>query len=171
MATEDPRNECALHALRLVPRINRWVAARVLQGHLAGDLSLRQLTALYVIREESATLGYLARRLMVTPAVATGIVDRLEKRGYVRRGGEPGDRRRVRLFATESGRSRSLEVEGTLVAEIATAMAAFDRDEVDDVRRGLALLERVLGELEAPTDLRPGKGVCADHPDDGSSGY
>ena len=135
-------------ALHLGPRWNRWATARVVQDHLDRDLSLRQLTILYVIREESATLGDLARRLMVTPAVVTGLVDRLEKRGYVRRGGDPGDRRVVRLTLTDAGRAASLAVEQALVDQIAARMAALTDDQLADLGRGLALLDGVLHQLE-----------------------
>lgn len=149
MAAVDATHECARLALRLGPRLNRWAVNRVLQDHLDRDLSLRQLTALYLVREESATLGDLARRLMVTPAVVTGIVDRLEKRGYVRRGGHPGDRRVVRLSLTDAGRSASVAVEQALAETIAARMGDLTPDQLADLARGLSLLDGILQELES----------------------
>ncbi len=83
----------------------------MLQERIAGGLSLRQLSALYVIEHESTTPGQLARRLVATPAVVTGLIDRLERRGYVRRVSEPGDRRRIHLELTESGREAEVVCE------------------------------------------------------------
>ena len=152
MGTDDPYQACARRALHLGPRWNRWAVARVDQDHLDRDLSLRQLTVLYLIREESATLGHLARRLMVTPAVITGIVDRLEQRGYVHRAAQPGDRRVVRLCLTEAGREASVAVEQALVETIAARLDDLSPDQLGDLDRGLTLLERVLDELDvAPT--------------------
>ena len=149
MGTTDAVYDCARLALRLGPRLNRWAVTRVLQDHLDRDLSLRQLTALYLVREESATLGDLARRLMVTPAVVTGLVDRLEQRGYVRRGGDPADRRVVRLELTEAGRSASVAVEQALVDTIAARIGDLTPEQIEDLARGLALLDGVLRELES----------------------
>ena len=147
-AAGDLARSCAEATLRVMPSVNRWVTAQVLGERLGGDLSLRQLTVLYLIREETPTLGYIARRLMVTPAVVTGIVDRLEKRGYVQRRADTEDRRVVRLALTEAGRAQSLAVQQQLVAKIAARLGAFPSEQVAELLRGLALLDRLLQDLE-----------------------
>jgi DNA-binding MarR family transcriptional regulator len=146
-AKELPRH-CAERALRVMPHFNRWATTQVLRERKGGDLSLRQLTVLYLIREETPTLGRIARQLMVTPAVVTGIVDRLERHGYVQRQPDPDDRRVVRLVLTDAGRDRSLAIEQDLVSEIAGRLALYPADQVAELERGIALLERVLGDLE-----------------------
>ena len=45
----------------------------------------------------------VAERMRHTTAAATGIVDRLEKLGYVRRGHEPKDRRKILVHITPLG--------------------------------------------------------------------
>ena len=138
----------------LLPRFTRWAQARALQTRLGGDLSLQQLTVLYLIRTEGATLSAMARRLMVAPTVLTGIVDRLEKRGFVRRENDPLDRRKLRLCLSDEGHAVSLAVERALVAEVGAEMAELSPDEIAELGRGLVLLERVFRGLEtaAPTD-------------------
>jgi DNA-binding MarR family transcriptional regulator len=149
-----PDDETGLHAQRLfwlLPRFTRWAQARALQSRLGGDLSLQQLTVLYLIRTEGATLSAMARRLMVAPTVLTGIVDRLEKRGFVRRENDPLDRRKLRLCLSDEGRQVSIAVEEALIAEVTTEIADLTRDEIAELGRGLALLERVFRGLEAAT--------------------
>ena len=143
----DLSRHCAARALRVMPTFNRWATTQVLSERLGGDLSLRQLTVLYLIRDETPTLGYVARRLMVTPAVVTGIVDRLEKRGFVQRRADSDDRRVVRLVLTEAGRAQSMAIEDELVANVAKRLAHYPADQVAELERGLALLERVLVDL------------------------
>lgn len=135
--------------LQLVPRLNRWAEARALQSDKGGDLSLRQLSALSVIEDETTTLGDVARRLMVTPAVVTGLIDRLERRGYVRRVSGGTDRRRVHLALTEEGRAASTFVEDHLVREIAQRMASLEPGEIRDLERGLEVLSRLTADLES----------------------
>jgi len=53
-----------------------------------------------------ATHAELARRVWLAPATLTGIVDTLEKAGYVRRERDESDRRVVWLVVTEAGEER-----------------------------------------------------------------
>ena len=53
-----------------------------------------------------ATHAELARRCFFTPATLTGVVDTLEKAGYVRRERDESDRRVVWLVVTEAGEER-----------------------------------------------------------------
>lgn len=43
----------------------------------------------------------IAREIRLTPAAVTALLDRLEKRGYVRRQGDPNDRRKVLVSTTD----------------------------------------------------------------------
>ncbi|MEA2584406.1 MAG: hypothetical protein QOF33_2491 [Thermomicrobiales bacterium] len=147
-----------LHAQRLfwlLPRFTRWAQARALQTRLTGDLSLQQLTVLHLIRTEGATLSAMARRLMVAPTVLTGIVDRLERRGYVHRENDPLDRRRLRLCLSDEGRRVSIAVEQALVTEVATEMAGLTPGDIAELDRGLELLERVFRGLGVTTPSEP----------------
>ncbi len=48
-----------------------------------------------LLRSGPLTAGDLAQRTGLTTGAITGVIDRLEKAGFVRRGKDPGDRRRV----------------------------------------------------------------------------
>src|SRR3954452_8095754 len=100
--------------LRLLPRFPRWAATAVQARRGGEDLSLRQLAVLYLVREGAVFPSSLARQLRISPAVVTGLLDRLEQRGYVRRRMDPGDRRRQRLELTENGLAASLAVQDLL---------------------------------------------------------
>lgn len=145
--------DTAQSMLHIVPRLNRWAEARALQSDQGGDLSLRQLSALSVIEDETTTLGDVARRLMVTPAVVTGLIDRLERRGYVRRVSGGTDRRRVHLALTEEGRAASSFVEDHLVREIAQRMSSYGPGELRDLERGLEILGRLTADLESTSPV------------------
>jgi len=53
-----------------------------------------------------ATHAELARRMWIAPATLTGVIDTLEKAGYVRRERDESDRRVVWLAVTEAGQAR-----------------------------------------------------------------
>lgn len=58
--------------------------------------------------------GELAAQAGLTSGAMTAVVDRLEKKGYVRRFPDPSDRRRVLLETTDEMKRRSWELWGPL---------------------------------------------------------
>ena len=54
-------------------------------------------------KDEAPAIGDLAERLSIKHHSAVGLVDRLEKAGYLKRRHDEGDRRRVTLSLTASG--------------------------------------------------------------------
>jgi DNA-binding MarR family transcriptional regulator len=141
----------AEQTLELLPVLRRWVTARV---HLAGSdagLSLRQYAALNGIRQGASSPGELARLWQVTPAVITGIIDRLERRELVRREPDPDDRRRLRLALTEAGLAASMVVERALTEELAAQLAQASPRELAELGRALDLLQRTFAALEEQT--------------------
>jgi len=48
------------------------------------------------------TASAIAREIRLTPAAVTALIDRLEKRGFVRRTADPSDRRKVLVEAAEA---------------------------------------------------------------------
>jgi DNA-binding MarR family transcriptional regulator len=134
--------------LDIVPRLNRWAEASVARAAGENRLSLRQLSALTMIESEQTTLGDVAKRLMVTPAVVTGLIDRLERRGYVRRINSTDDRRRVLLALTDEGRAAADSVSSQLREEMAAALGSFSMSELEQLDISLERLRPVAGELE-----------------------
>jgi DNA-binding MarR family transcriptional regulator len=145
---QDQARQCAQQTFALLPTMRRFVTSKV---HLAGadlGLSLRQFAALRGIQEGASSPGELARLWQVTPAVITGIVDRLEVRGLVRREPDPDDRRRLRLVLTEAGRCASDEIEGAMTGDLAAQLACASGDELTELGRALDLLQRTFSALD-----------------------
>ena len=158
----------SLRLLRLFPRLHRWAVARVQARHLGQGLSLRQLAVLSAIRDGLSSPGQVARRLRVTPAVVTGLVDRMERRGYVRREAEVEDRRRLRLVLTETGLAVGLEIQQALAEELATQLVGASPTEVKELNRSLELMERTLVTLERLTPTAPEEGPDEEPEEDDS---
>jgi DNA-binding MarR family transcriptional regulator len=145
-----PPPDPALRTLRLFPRLHRWAVATVQANQWGQGLSMRQLGVLTAVRDGVSSPGLLARRLLVTPAVITGLVDRLERQGYVRREAQADDRRRLRLVLTKSGRAVCESLQQALVRELAAQLGS----EPEQLRLlGVALeqLERAMTQLETRT--------------------
>jgi DNA-binding MarR family transcriptional regulator len=64
-----------------------------------------QLWALKTIsKNESLPLGELSKKMYLRPSTITGLIDRLEKRGYVVRDRDQRDRRVVKIRLTPKGK-------------------------------------------------------------------
>jgi DNA-binding MarR family transcriptional regulator len=90
----------------------------------------------------------LAHGLMLSSAGVTSRLDRLERRGFVRRLPDPDDRRGVIVDLTDSGRE---VVDAAVEANTASdrqLMERFDQQEVETLE---ALLRKLLAGLESPS--------------------
>jgi DNA-binding MarR family transcriptional regulator len=74
-------------------RLNQTVGTSI--GLPVGDLGILEL----VDRRGPLTPGRLAELSGLSPATMTGVLDRLEADGWVRRERDPDDRRKVNIFA------------------------------------------------------------------------
>ena len=128
-------------------RLNHVVARRA-------GLSESELLTLGHLSGEQIGPAEVARRLEVSTAAATGIVDRLVGRGHVERRPHPGDRRRTELVLTESGRSESVGHLMPMFVALDRLDRGFTAEERAMVERYLlganAALEQVLGEDVQP---------------------
>ena len=72
----------------------------------------------------------LSRRLYVTPSNITGIIDRLEKKGFVSRVKKEGDRRIALITLTESGAELSRSIPDSIENKMISELADLDTEHV-----------------------------------------
>jgi DNA-binding MarR family transcriptional regulator len=90
------------------------------------------------------TAGHLARLLHLHPGTLTGIVDRLEREGLLRRRVDPRDRRRTLLGLTAKGRGLDVATEGVVEAAI---QRVLDETPAAKVRAAREVLEAIVQAL------------------------
>jgi DNA-binding MarR family transcriptional regulator len=95
--------------------------------------------------------GDLARTLHVHPSTLTGIIQRLESRGLLRRLSDPSDARRVQLELTAKGRRLTGPAVGAVEASVKRALSKWTDAELDVTRRALTAI------AEALDDSGPGR--------------
>lgn len=93
------------------------------------DMSTTELLALEHLAASTMGPGDLARRLDVSTAAATGIVDRLEAKGHVHRSPHPGDRRRTEVVLTDSAHAEVMAHLAPMFRVVAQADAALTDEE------------------------------------------
>ncbi len=115
----------------------QWGVLRVLHGaEAAGNGEIR--------------LSDLGERLLIRPPSVTGVVDRLERMGLVRRLAGGNDRRVRRVGLTAAGRSLVAEVQVGHPARIRSLFDHFTLREREQLRRLLDRLQARLSALRSP---------------------
>jgi DNA-binding MarR family transcriptional regulator len=97
----------------------------------------------------SMTPSELGERMVVTRATVTGVVDSLERRGYVRRSANPADRRSLLVELTPAGFTVVQEVRTLIHRNEKTWMAVLSDDELHAY---IDLLHRVQDSVGASSD-------------------
>lgn len=93
-----------------------------IQGWSDDGLTIPQMRLLWALRDEDGLpVGALAEQLGVNPSTITGHVDRLVRQDLVRREEDADDRRIVRNYLTETGRSRSVRCGASRVSISSTS--------------------------------------------------
>ncbi|MFH8253984.1 MarR family winged helix-turn-helix transcriptional regulator [Streptomyces roseolus] len=142
--TEAPRADTAqlmeLLSLSLGVYYGEFIAAAASE-----NLTASQGKALTVLRRGPAAMRALAETMTCDASNITGIVDRLEKRGLVRREAGTSDRRVKNVVLTAEGE----RVADAIRAGMRTTQEGLDRLDDQDRDRLRSLLERVF--LSSPT--------------------
>jgi DNA-binding MarR family transcriptional regulator len=102
IAAAGPRYQALLDLLRTAEGL--WNASRVFFSRWS--LSPSQFNVLNLLLDQPAGLSQteISRSLIMHRSNVTGLIDRLEKRGLLRRNASPADRRAHRVILTASGR-------------------------------------------------------------------
>ena len=105
-------------------------------------------------RFPAISAGQLAHALHLHPSTLTGIVRRLEGRGWLTRRPDPRDGRRALLGLSAAGRRSDVETVGTIEAVMKAALGTLPPAKV---RAARAVLRALAAELEAlpPSPRRP----------------
>ncbi|MDX3531160.1 MarR family transcriptional regulator [Streptomyces sp. ID05-39B] len=134
MTAQSPRPP-ATPAQALSAMDDLIAASLVGQQEMAQRLGLNvtDLTCFgYVIQagEDLLTAGDLATRVHVTTGAVTGILNRLERAGYVTRRPDPQDRRRVRVAAEPTAVARVYALYEPYYTRLNTLFADYSPQEI-----------------------------------------
>jgi DNA-binding MarR family transcriptional regulator len=111
-------------------------------GRLLG-VNPADLRCLDWLTDGPMTASRLADATGLSAAATTSMIDRLERKGFVRRRRDDGDRRQVLVEYTEDGLRRVGELYGPLVAEGDPLLASFTREQLAVTRDQLVRMREV----------------------------
>ncbi len=96
---------------------------------------LRHLALLY---DGRLSAGQLSERSGLSPAAMTSLIDRLERKGYVRRVRDAADRRRVFVELTDAARRAACDLYGPVAADARDLLGGYTDDQLTLLRDFLA---------------------------------
>ena len=102
------------------------------------------LTFLHDSPNYQATQADLRRFLNLNPSTVSGIIDRLEKKGFLARLPKIGDKRVVNIALTSSGDRLLKGIPSLLHVQLAEKLEQLSEIELNDVERGLNTLVTIL---------------------------
>ena len=97
--------------------------------------------------EKSVTMSELAQSVYLEPSNLTGVIDKLEARGFVKRSLAPADRRVKLVSLTRAGASLRAKIFARLREPAPWMLALSARDQ----RQLLAILRKGLAAMQQPT--------------------
>ena len=105
-----------------------------------------QLWALKTIsKNESLPLGELSKKMYLRPSTITGVIDRLEKRGYVVRDRDQRDRRVVKILLTPKGKGLVKRgpnpIQGKMIYGLRNLRRGELRSIYDSIRKLVEIME------------------------------
>jgi DNA-binding MarR family transcriptional regulator len=107
-----------------------------------GNISFPQFFLLaYLSSEDYLTMSDIAKKMGHSTAAATGLVDRIEKLGYVERVHAAEDRRKIMVRITQKGMELVARMRREIASGLSDVMSEMDEEEadtVDHVNRALA---------------------------------
>jgi len=124
---------------------------------LRRGLSMAQLHILYMLqRHGQMPMSRLAEVLNVSDSNATGLIDRVEERGYVERTRVAEDRRIVLIRVTEAGEKMLGEIDALSDELLRSVLGHLDRSKLAGVRQAFASMRDALS-TATRTDPHPRK--------------
>ncbi len=140
-------SDSILDAVVTASRVLVAMAARSL-ADAGEEVTLTQYRSLVVLASHGPQgVATLAEAVAVTPPTASRLVDRLVRKGLVRRRTDRNDRRQVRIGLTEAGRRLVDLVTERRRHEIAELLASIEPEVQRSMAAGLQQLARAAGEV------------------------
>jgi DNA-binding MarR family transcriptional regulator len=137
----DPATEALVERITKINKLLKRSLAETAEGF---GLTLEDWELLAKLRWIGApyrvTPGHLADQLSLSPAAMTGRIDRLEKRGLIRRLPDREDRRSVQVELTEEGVEawdRTVGVQAVKERLFAGVLTTAEKDMLNDLLRRL----------------------------------
>jgi DNA-binding MarR family transcriptional regulator len=177
-SADTPPERHDLNILRSIRRIIQASDVHSKELELHYNITAPQLITLQAVAQRKTTSAHeLSKIVLLDASTLVGVIDRLEKKGYVRRERSDKDRRQVGIHITDAGQKFADEAPSPLQSSLAKALTRLVPSEQLVIARSLERIVRMIDSAEddgklagaqgdpqndsAPRDAEQG---TADHP-------
>ena len=152
-----------LEFLQLIWAVDQGLQRSSKQMEMTTGITISQRIVIRIVgRFPGIPAGHLARLLHIHPGTLSGMVNRLERQGLVRRRQDPRDGRRTLLGLTEKGRSLGIKHLGAVETAIERLFEHTPESNLRSAREVLMFIADTLASAhEQNHDLR--LGAAKDH--------
>ena len=146
LSEKEMRAVEAMTALRITARLTRQLMDRWAEKHGLSEGRLHVLFQLVAAPGRQLPLGELAELLEVTPRNVTGLIDHLERDGFVERVDDPNDRRSIYARLTPAGGRRLEGMRGEGLQWQMKIASGLSIEELEQLRHAcFTLIEKMTG--------------------------
>ncbi len=136
-----------IQLLELFNQINKKIWGRLMPIFRQKQLSIAEISVLiWMNRRPACRATELATMIGIPTSTVTGILDRLEKRGFLERSQDPNDRRSIQITATPNTRELVAELKAPMESMLREAFRSMPdsrtRRLIEDLRFILETLEQ-----------------------------
>ncbi len=133
-------------------------------------LSIPQYLCLNYLKSQEAyraTAKEIGQHLKLNPSTVTGIIARLELKGYLAKLPNQGDRRSVYIYLTALGEKSILSIPGVLHEKLEKKLKSLPERELVDLQQSLSLLVAFMevDDLDAAPMLTPEVKIASEKDD------
>jgi DNA-binding MarR family transcriptional regulator len=133
--------------LRVVQQtLRRPVEAEFARGHLTGP---QQLVMEVLVRSQGLSLKDLSKQVSLSHSTVSGIVDRLEKRGLLKRRADPNDRRLTVITPSKAVEEfLKKKLPALTLHPLVEVLARANVSDREEILRGVRALRRAVDDQE-----------------------
>jgi len=145
-------NEIRIFSALLLKFFNQGLEERLKAN--GESINSMQYGILQMVRSETLTISILSQRTGMDPSSLVRSIDTLERKGLIKRGSDPKDRRRNPLHITEKGSDLLNQVPAISETDLSfQAIQSIGSDSANEVREQLASLIRQFPEGKMVTNM------------------
>jgi len=97
-----------------------------------------------ISQNENLSLSDLSQRMYLHPSTITGLIDRLEKKGYVVRNRDQVDRRMISVQLTPKGKSLTRKAPNPVQGKMIYGLRNLNREELDSIYHSFQELVEIM---------------------------
>jgi len=153
----DPdRRAAAIGALQKLREIIKTAQEQLqLTSETAGISGSQAWALAEIARSPGLIVSELGKAMAIHPSTTSNMLDKMQKRGLIRRERIDADQRMVRLFVTSAGEKVLAQLPGPATGLLPDALARLSMEQLDAVNAALSLILEKMDRREANAAFTP----------------